>query len=80
MSKVGCRTVRVNSLAVAMRWLKTMREARHPNSRKRIGIWEIPLQGKRARSYTYTSGMSYIVGNSLSVESKIGHLGFVKNT
>tara|TARA_R110002073_G_scaffold131072_1_gene277762 strand:- start:113 stop:355 length:243 start_codon:yes stop_codon:yes gene_type:complete len=75
MPKVGCRMVRVNSLAVAKRWLKEMREARHPIARKRIGIWEMPFQGSRAKSYTYSSGMSYIVGNQASVEIKVSNLG-----
>tara|TARA_R110000824_G_scaffold393440_1_gene592589 strand:+ start:78 stop:299 length:222 start_codon:yes stop_codon:yes gene_type:complete len=67
--------VRVNTLPVAMRWLKTMREARHPIARKRICIWEMPFQGNRKKSYTYSSGVSYIVGNRASVEIKVSNLG-----
>ena len=67
--------VRVNTLPVAERWLKTMREERHPLARKRIGIWEIAYQGERAKSYTYSSNKSYIVGNALSVEAKVSNLG-----
>ena len=55
---MATRMVRVNTLPVAMRWLKTMRKARHPNARKRIGIWEMPFQGNRKKSYTYSSGVS----------------------
>jgi hypothetical protein len=69
------RMITVNSLPVAERWLKTMREERHPNARKRIGIWELPYHGLRAKSYTYSSSMSYVVGNVKSVEVKISNLG-----
>lgn len=67
--------VKVNTLAVAKRWHKTMREERHPLARKRIGIWEISYQGERAKSYTYSSTKSYVVGNALSVENKVNNLG-----
>ena len=72
---MATRMVRVNTLPVAMRWLKTMREARHPNARKRIGIWEMPFQGNRKKSYTYSSGVSYMVGNQVSIETKVSNLG-----
>ena len=75
MPKVGCRMVRVNTLPVAMRWLKTMREERHPYARKKIGIWEIQYQGERAKSYTYSSNKSYIVGNAISITTKVSNLG-----
>ena len=69
------RMIKVNTLAVAKRWHKTMREERHPLARKRIGIWELPYQGERAKNYSYSSTKNYIVGNALSVETKISNLG-----
>ena len=72
---MATRMVKVNTLAVAMRWLKTMRAERHPLARKRIGIWELPYQGERAKGYTYSSNKSYVVGSSLSIEAKVNHLG-----
>jgi len=72
---MATRMVRVNTLPVAKRWLKAMREERHPTARFRIGIWEISYKGERAKNYTYSSNKSYIVGSARSVEAKVSNLG-----
>ena len=69
------RLVKVNTLAVAKRWHKQLRAETHPIARKRIGIWELPYQGVRAADYGYSSNTNYVVGNVLSVETKIPNLG-----
>ena len=70
---MATKMVRVNSLAVAKRWLKEMREVRHPYCHKKIGIWEVQAQG--SGEYTYTDNTIYIVGNKTSVKAKVNHLG-----
>ena len=70
---MATKMVKVNSLAVAKRWLKEMREVRHPYARKKIGIWELEPQG--AAAYSYSDSTIYIVGNQSSIKAKISNLG-----
>jgi len=70
---MATKMVRVNSLAVAKRWLKEMREVRHPLHYKKIGIWELQPQGRG--DYSYSDSTIYIVGNQTSVKAKINNLG-----
>jgi len=72
---MATRMVKVNSLAVAKRWLNQMKEDYHPNHHKRLGIWERPRQYHGVKGYGYSDSMIYIVGHSKAVEPKISHLG-----
>ncbi len=72
---MATKIVSVNSLTVAKRWLKQMKETYHPNHHKRLGIWEKPRQYVGVKSYAYNDSMIYIVGHSKSVELKISNLG-----
>jgi len=72
---MATRMVRVNSLAVAKRWLNQMKEEYHPNHHKRLGIWERPRQYHGNKSYGYNDSMIYIVGHAKAIEPKVSHLG-----
>ena len=72
---MATKMVSVNSLTVAKRWLKQMKEDYHPNHHKRLGIWEKPRQYVGVKSYGYNDSMIYIVGHSKAVEPKISNLG-----
>ena len=50
---MATKMVSVNSLTVAKRWLKQMKEDYHPNHHKRLGIWEKPRQYVGVKSYAY---------------------------
>ena len=69
------RMITVNTLPVAKRWLAKMRAERHPNSRMKVVIWELPYKGRRAADYGYSSDTNYVVGSCKSVETKIAYLG-----
>ena len=72
---MATKIVSVNSLTVAKRWLRQMKEEYHPNHHKRLGIWERPRQYHGVKGYGYHDSMIYIVGHSKAVEPKISHLG-----
>jgi len=72
---MATKIVRVNSLAVAKRWHRQMKEEYHPNHHKRLGIWEKPRQYHGVKGYGYHDSMMYIVGHSKAIEIKISHLG-----
>jgi hypothetical protein len=67
------KTVRVNSLAVAKRWQKTMQDSRHPLHHKKIGIWPRETQGRA--EYSYNNSTMYIVGNQTAVHNRYRDLG-----
>ena len=75
MVKMATKIVKVNSLAVANRWLSQMKDTYHPNHHKRLGIWERPRQGYGRKGYTHTDSMIYVVGHSKAIEIKVSHLG-----
>ena len=72
---MATKMVRVNSLAVAKRWLEQMKESYHPNHHKRLGIWERPRQYNGRKGYNHFDSMIYVVGHSKAIETKISHLG-----
>ena len=72
---MATKMVTVNSLTVAKRWLKQMKEAYHPNHHNRLGIWEKPRQYVGVKSYAYNDSMMYVVGHSKCIENKVSHLG-----
>ena len=68
------KLVRVNTLAVAKRWYKQLRDERKSkNQKNRIGIWELPNQTQS--EYLYSSNTRYVVGNSSAVKNRVRHLG-----
>ena len=69
------KMVKVNSLAVAKRWLEQMKGTYHESHHMKIGIWEYSEHGNNTKGYTYSSSRKYIVGHSKSVEPKISNLG-----
>lgn len=75
MVKMVTKMVRVNTLAVAKRWLNQMKETYHESHHKKLGIWEKARQTCTAKSYGYTDGSAYIVGHTKSVETKVSNLG-----
>ena len=73
---MATKIVKVNSLAVAERWLEQMKGTYHLSHHKKIGIWEYTEHGNNyTKGYTYTSPRKYVVGHSKSVEPKISNLG-----
>jgi len=72
---MATKMVKVNSLAVAERWLEQMKDTYHPNHHKRLGIWEKPRQYHGVKGYGYHDSMMYIVGHSKAIEIKISNLG-----
>ena len=72
---MATKMVKVNSLAVAKRWLNQLKEEYHPNHHKRLGIWEKPRNYYGRKGYGHVDSMIYIVGHSKSIESKISNLG-----
>ena len=75
MVKMATKMVRVNTLAVAKRWLNQMKEAYHESHQKKLGIWEKARLTCTAKAYGYTDSSAYIVGHCKCVENKISHLG-----
>ena len=75
MVKMATKIVKVNSLAVANRWLEQMKESYHESHHKKLGIWEKPRQAVNKKTYGYIDTMVYIVGHRKSIEPKISHLG-----
>ena len=73
MVKMVTRIVKVNSLAVANRWLGQMKDTYHESHLMKLGIWETQPQG-RSR-YQYQDNTIYVVGHCRSVEQKVNHLG-----
>tara|TARA_R100001530_G_scaffold13594_1_gene12469 strand:+ start:105 stop:329 length:225 start_codon:yes stop_codon:yes gene_type:complete len=67
------KLVKVNTLAVAERWQKQMREERHPMARFRIGIWE--LNTENSGDYSYSSNSRYVVGNQTSIKIRVSNVG-----
>ena len=69
--------VKVNTLAVAKRWMKQIveekKESGFAGAEKRIGIWELPNQTKS--DYSYSSNTRYVVGNCQAIKSRVSHLG-----
>ena len=72
---MATKMVRVNTLAVAKRWLNQMKETYHESHHKKLGIWEKARQTCTAKSYSYTDATAYIVGHSKCVENKVSNLG-----
>ncbi len=72
---MATKIVRVNSLAVAKRWLNQLKEVYHPNHHNRLGIWERPRQYHGRKGYGHSDNMIYVVGHVRAVETKISHLG-----
>ena len=72
---MATKMVRVNTLAVAKRWLNQMKETYHESHHKKLGIWEKARQTCTAKSYGYTDATAYIVGHSKCVENKVSNLG-----
>jgi hypothetical protein len=70
------RLVRVNTLPVAQRWQKQLKAeaSQTPSVQAKIGIWELPYQGSRAKDYGYSSNTNYVVGLITATKS-IAHLG-----
>jgi len=70
------KIVKVNSLAVAERWLEQMKGTYHESHHKKLGIWEYEEHGNNhSKGYTYTSPRKYVVGHRKSVEPKMSNLG-----
>ena len=69
------KIVKVNSLAVAERWLGQMKDTYHKSHHKKIGIWEYEEHRNNLKGYTYISPRKYVVGHRKSVEPKISNLG-----
>ena len=69
------KIVKVNSLAVAKRWLEQIKDTYHKTHRMKIGIWEYREHGNNTKGYTYSSSRKYVVGHRKSVEPKISNLG-----
>ena len=70
------KLVKVNTLAVAKRWkARFVREKKLTGAEKRIGIWELPYQTDRSKSWGHTSDTRYVVGNVQAVKSRVSHLG-----
>ena len=59
---MATKMVRVNTLAVAKRWLNQMKETYHESHHKKLGIWEKARLTCTAKSYGYTDATAYIVG------------------
>jgi len=75
-SIVATKIVKVNSLAVAERWMEQMKGTYHSSHHKKIGIWEYEEHGNNnSKGYTYISPRKYVVGHSKSIEPKISNLG-----
>ena len=72
---MATKIVKVNSLAVAERWLEQMKGTYHESHHKRIGIWEYEEHGNNSKGYTYNSSRKYVVGHSKSIEPKMSNLG-----
>tara|TARA_R110000765_G_scaffold195419_1_gene300960 strand:- start:194 stop:424 length:231 start_codon:yes stop_codon:yes gene_type:complete len=70
------RLVTVNTLAVAKRWQKQLKAeaSQARNIQSKIGIWELPYQGVRAKDYGYSSNTNYVVGIITATKS-VKHLG-----
>ena len=70
------RFVKVNTLAVAKRWQKQLKAeaSQLPAVQAKIGIWELPYQGRRALDYGYSSDTNYIVG-SVTATKSVKHVG-----
>jgi len=70
------RLVTVNTLPVAQRWQKQLKSeaSQTPAVQAKIGIWELPYQGSRAKEYGYSSNTNYVVG-SITATKSIAHLG-----
>lgn len=72
---MATKMVRVNSLAVAKRWLKEFKEKYPESHHTRLGIWERPRQYNSRKGYNHSDSMIYVVGHSKAIETKISHLG-----
>ena len=72
---MATKIVKVNSLAVAERWLEQMKGTYHESHHNRIGIWEYEEHGNNSKGYTYNSPRKYVVGHSKSIELKMSNLG-----
>jgi hypothetical protein len=70
---MATKLLTVDSLPVAKRWQKKMRETYHELHHPKIGIWEKPRQ--TTSNYSTSGGCRYVVGHSASVEYKVNHLG-----